>query len=389
MRFKIWGYLLAAAGILAAGIVAGQSTSVINGVVYADYYYNMQNSVSSEKFRNAFQYRRIYFTYENNLTAAIKVRFRLESEHDKYGSTAKINPFVKHAYLEWANLIPNHSLYFGIQETNGFKNSEEIWGYRSIEKTIMDLNKILSSADMGVGLRGDLNVKTLHHWLTIMNGTGYGASEGDRFKKIGYAFWVTPVNNLILEGYCDFEKQDPGEPQTATVLSSAKDYAGSTGYSTLKGFIGYSLPRLTVGAEVFKRTNKESGIQDVVTAKNGNAYSIVSSKKADVVRSGYSVFGSWILPIPQLKAFLRYDRFDNNTGENVFTRFDSKTGVLTGGKDDGFSMWFAGLDWIPVGNVHFMPNVILKQYEKSGLDNDLTARITLYFKYDSGKIIVP
>ena len=144
--------------ILAAALLAfasirglhGQSVSKIDGLVFADYYYNMSNSVAAEKNRNAFQYRRIYFTFENNITADIKVRFRLESESDKYGTATKINPFVKHAYLEWANLVPKHSLFLGIAETNAFKNSEELWGYRSIEKTIIDLNKICSSADLDI-----------------------------------------------------------------------------------------------------------------------------------------------------------------------------------------------------------------------------------------------
>ncbi len=371
-----------------AGLQA-QTTSKIDGLVFADYYYNMQNSVAAQKFQNGFQFRRIYFTYENNITADIKMRFRLESESNAYGNTTKINPFVKHAYIEWANVIPNHLIYLGIAETNAFKNSEEYWGYRSIEKTIMDLNKISSSADMGIALKGDLNVKYLHHWLTVMNGTGYGAAEGDRFKKIGYALWVTPVDGLIIEGYADYEKQNPTEPQTTTVMSAGKDYNGCTSYMTTKAFIGYSKPRFTLGAEMFQRTNTGSGLKDVNVVKDGSAFKIGSSAAADVVRSGYSVFGSLITPIKKVKIFGRYDWFEANASETVYTKFDSKTGALTGGKDDGFSMIFAGIDWIPAGNVHIMPNVIVKQYEKSGIDQDVTARVTLYCKFDSGKIIIP
>lgn len=77
-----------------------QTTSKIDGVVFADYGYNLENNAPAEKDRNSFQFRRIYFTYENNISEAIKVRFRLESESNAYGSTSKINPFVKHAYIE-------------------------------------------------------------------------------------------------------------------------------------------------------------------------------------------------------------------------------------------------------------------------------------------------
>ncbi len=376
--------IILALTILALSLPAqgqAQTTSKIDGVVFADYSYNYKNSIPAEKDRNAFQFRRIYFTYENNITEVIKVRFRLESEHGAYGSTSKINPFVKHAFIEWSNLLPLHKLYLGIAETNAFKNSEEYWGYRSIEKTIMDLNKISSSADMGIALKGDLN-SLVHHWLTFMNGTGYGASEGDRYKKIGYALWLTPMRGLILEGYVDYEKQNPADPQTATVMSAGKDYTGATGCMTWKAFIGYDQPRYTLGAEYFQRTNQQSAIANGVISDN----KLASYDKADVVKMGYSVFASLITPIPKLKAFARYDVYDPNTSETVYTKFSN--GKMSGsGLDDENSLLIAGLDYIPVSNMHIMPNVFIKSYAKEGVKDDITARVTLYAKFDSGKII--
>ena len=374
----------------AANPVSAQVTSAISGQLVSDYYYNIDNSIPAEKDRNAFTFRRLYFTFDNTITTDIKIRFRLESESGKYGTTTKINPFIKHAYLEWSNLIPRHVLYFGIAETNAFKNSEEYWGYRSIEKTIMDLNGISSSADFGLAVKGDIDGKYLHHWLTLMNGTGYSAAEGDRYKKIGYALWLTPVEGLMLEGYIDYEKQNPKDPQTAAVLSSAKDYSGSTSYNTLKGFIGYSDVRFTVGAEAFMRINAGSGIKTPVAVYDStNAkYKVTTTTVADVKRMGYSFFASWITPLPKLIVFARYDFFDNNTGDDVYTRFDEKTGKFTGGLDDAYTMLIAGLDYIPAGNVHLMPNLIIRKYAQSGLNDDIIARLTLNLKFDSGKIVI-
>jgi hypothetical protein len=360
---------------LSSLVLNAQTTSKIDGVVFADYYYNVDNNDKAKKNENAFQYRRIYFTFENNIFEDIKVRFRLESEHS---GSSKINPFVKHAYLEWNNVIPNHKLYLGIAETNAFKNAEEYWEYRSIEKTIMDLNKICSSADMGIALKGDLT-PTIHHWLTIMNGTGYGSAEVDKFKKVGYALWFTPLKGLIIEGYFDYEKQDPDN----TLLSSSKDFSGSSGYNTLKAFAGYEQPLFTVGAETFLRTNKESGIKNVTVDTSG----IISSDKTDIKRFGYSIFGSWITPIPKVKLFARYDYYDKNNNDDAYTKFDASTGALTGGLDDEETLLIAGLDYIPRGNIHIMPNIMLKSYTKEGKDSDITARITLYYKFDSGKIV--
>jgi hypothetical protein len=363
---KIVPYVLILSTLFLGSRVSGQVVTTIKGLAFADYYYNINYHDASVKDQNAFQFRRIYFTLENSITESIKIRFRLESAHDEFGGTSKINPFIKHAYLEWSNLIPHHKLYLGIIETNGFKNTEAYWGYRSIEKTIMDLNKISSSADMGIGLKGDLG-RVAHHWLTVFNGTGYGSSEVDKYKKIGYAFWLTPVRGLILEGYIDYEKQDPN---TGT-FKYARDYFHSSGYMTVKGFVGYSAPSFTVGAEWFRRTNKESGATDAA-----------GTARVDVNRQGFSFFGSWMTPIPKVKLFGRYDLYDPNTDDNVFVS-TSKNGM-----DDEFSQLFVGLDVMPRSNVHFMPNVIITNYTQDGKDNDVTARITLYYQFDSGKITI-
>jgi hypothetical protein len=364
----------------AGGRLMAETTTTINGVGFGDYYYNLKNNTPAEESRNAFQFRRLYFTVENNLNADMKVRFRLEAKHDDYGKKTAITPFVKHAYIEWSNLIPAHKFIIGIQETNGFKNSEELWGYRPVEKTIMDLNGISSSADMGIGLKGDLGTKA-HHWLTILNGTGYNSAEVDKFKKVGYAFWLTPVKGLIVEGYADYEPQKPKDGQTAEAPSGSKDYQASKGYYTWKAFVGYEMSHLSLGAEYFTRTNKESGISNPVTEGD----KLAGFDNADVKKTGYSVFGSWITPLPKLKVFGRDDFFDANAEDNVYTKFIS--GKLTSGVDNEVSLIIAGLDYIPRAGVHFIPNIMMKSYSDSGLKSDITARVTLYFKYDSGKII--
>ncbi len=349
--------------ILSVGSGYSQTISTIKGLVFADYYYVVSNHDASIKDQNGFQIRRVYFTFENNITENIKIRFRIESKHPKFGDTGPINPFVKHAYLEWAGLIPNHKLYLGIAETNTFKNAEGWWGYRSIEATIMDVNKMASSADMGIALKGDIG-KTVHHWLTLHNGTGYKNAEQDKYKKIGYALWLTPVSGLILEGYIDYEKQDPDN-----AISSASDYFGATSYNTLKGFVGYKTSVLMLGAEWFRRTNKESGSTDAV-----------GSSRTDVNVEGLSFFGSYVTLIPKTKVFARYDLYDPNTNDHVWVS-DSANG-----KDDEFSTFYTGIDFTPNENVHLMPNIIIQNYALSSKNSDVTVRVTLWYEFNSGKI---
>lgn len=385
MKLRIMIVLFTVSMLFGALSGYGQNVTVIKGLVFADYYYTIQYHDPSIENQNAFNFRRIYLTVENNITKNLKVRFRLESSHEKYGTATKIRPFVKHAFLEWNDLIPNHKLYFGIAETNAFKNAEIYWGYRSIEKNAMDLNKIGASADMGIGLKGDIN-KVIHHWLTVHNGTGFGSAEVDRYKKIGYALWLTPVKGIILEGYADYEKQDP----ESGTFQDARDLFHSSGYYTVKGFMGFNSSRITIGAEVFMRTHLKSGASSATVEFDTTAghFSITNSEKTDVKKIGYSLFASLITPIPNLKLFMRYDYFDVNNRNDVFSGFDSESGQLTDGLKDEHTRFFAGLDYAPIGNVHIMPNIIYKMYSDGESKNDLIARVTLYYNFDSGKIII-
>lgn len=364
--------------VVAVGVVHAQVVTKVGGLAFADYYAAIQNHKEDVEGRNAFEFRRLYFTVDNELTKDIKTRFRIEAKQGDFGSGSKLTPFIKNAYIEWNNLIPRHQLILGISGSNAIKNSETYWGYRSIEKTIMDLNKISPSADMGIALTGDLS-DVFHHWVTIMNGPGYGSSEVDNFKRVGYAFWMTPVKGLIMEAYADYEKQDPD----GAGYSDASDYAQASAYYTLKGFVGYDAPAYTIGVEGFLRTNRESGFKNPVTAADG---AMTGYTLADVQRMGFSAFGSVIIPRTGLKLFGRYDYFDPNTSDDVFTAFSN--GVSTGGVDDETRLIIAGLDVIPSANIHIMPNIIWKQYASGGKDADLTARVTLYYKFSSGKIIV-
>ena len=60
----------------------------------------------------------------------------------------------------------------------------------------------------------------------------------------------------------------------------------------------------------------------------------------------------------------------------------------TNGMDDEYSLIIAGVDYIPQARIHIMPNILIKNYTKEGLKSDITARITLYYAYNTGKITV-
>jgi len=311
--------------------------SKIKGYMFGDYLYNIANHDKSKENFNEFQLRRIYFTFENNLNDDIKVRLRLEAETKKTTSSSLISPFVKDAYLQWANLVPCHKVLIGLSSPPTFTLSEGIWGYRSVEKTIIDFRKVRASREMGVGLTGvlDMNGRFNHHFM-IGNGEGYKGAEEDKYKLFMYSFWVVPVDGLTLQVYADYKR---------AIMNSVK-----VNDMLYKGFIAYEKPRFTIGAEGFQQSLKD----DVIDSKN----------------MGLSLFGS-VIPMPgkKFKVFGRFDYWDPDTDTDK-----NEENLLIG-----------GLDFIPAGNVHIMPNVVVRTYAEDGKDSDVTARVTFFYKWSSAK----
>lgn len=326
----------------------------ISGLVYADYYgnlagdpvhaYNASGADSGKAFidasgkpitrdLNGLLIRRVYFQLDNDLTARLASRFRLEVDSKSLTSDGKLGVAVKAAYLQAKNVYPRGSILAGMLSTPTWDGSESFWGYRSIEKTVADFNGIGSSADLGVAVKGYADE---HHHLgyTAMIGNGTGQKpENNRYKK----FYLTvPVRfgDLRLEPYVDYEQ-----------AVAKQDRA------TYKLFTGYAFRRLAVGVEALDRVNHRIGT-------------------ANQDFRALSVFARGT-PWPTVGAFARVDLVQPD--HNAVDRVDRQ-------------LWIAGVDWQPVKDVHVMPNVEATQYDAKGTavapaHHDLQARITLYYKF--------
>jgi hypothetical protein len=186
---------------------------------------------------------------------------------------------------------------------------------------------------MGVGLQGALDMNSrFNHFFMIGNGTGYKGPETDKFKLFMYSFWVVPVKGLTLQAYADYQKTP----------AKVNDFV-------YKGFVAYEHRQFTVGVE---------GFQQLFQGDNGDKKGL-----------GISFFGSAI-PVPgkTFKVFGRFDYWDPDTDID-----NNEVNLIIG-----------GLDFIPAGNVHIMPNVAIQTYAQENKDSDITARVTFYYKWASG-----
>ncbi len=218
-----WTAVLAWSGL--AELAEG-AEGKLKGQMFGDYYYIASGANEKE---NGFQIRRIYLTYDLKWNDQFSGRLRLEAKDAGFGSKDKMEPFVKHAYLRYRK--NDRALYFGLAGTPTWNVSERVWGYRPIEKTVMDLHKIGSSADLGVAFKGKLDEGgRVHAQVTLGNGSGQ-SPEVDNGKKIYTLLHIKPSGTFEVTAYVDWEGKSGGKDRITYADSSARPARHFTGGS--------------------------------------------------------------------------------------------------------------------------------------------------------------
>ena len=339
---KVWGY--------AFGDFADKLHTNSFGMSNTQY-------ASTPKDYTSFEFRRIYLGYDYDLSEHFSSQFLLAYEGQTTSDGSR-SVFIKAANLRWKNIFHNSDLVFGQMPTSTFATvSEPIWGYRSLEKTIMDMRKIGGSNDVGVSLQGKFNDKG-DYGYNLMVGNGSGAKpETDKFKKIYGDIWAKFMDQKIT---VDFG----GDNEVAQLAPYHKNK------TTIKGFVSYQTPALTVGLEVFSQLQK-----------NNTAITLPAPLIVDAAASGLSIFAKGAID-PKTGWVLRYDHYNPDSKFNANDVYPaSYTGIYT---EDFF---LAGIDFQPIKTVHIMPNIWYDGFNNrysavnklSKSSYDLAARVTVYY----------
>lgn len=335
----------------------------ISGYMFGDYFYNAVRDTGLSSLSNVanggkqdlngFQLRRVYFTYDNDISENFTSRFRLEADQTANTSDGKVGVFVKDAYLTWKNIFNGSDLTFGIQPTMVIENADADWGHRFLEKTILDLRGIVSSRDIALSLKGKFDSDgVFKYWVMIGDGSG-NKPETDKYKRFYAHLQYNPVKNLSVTLYGDLKSKpavtDPQSNSTANSTLSNNDltYALLLGYKEKDNF--------SVGAEVFLNTT-QNGIRSSSIVKDRNGI-------------GVSFFGSYNFS-QQLSAVGRFDYFDPNTNTDF--------------KGDSRNWFIFSLNYKPVDKITISPNVIVETYEAingRSIDASVTPRITFYYSF--------
>ncbi|MEE8348663.1 MAG: porin [Acidobacteriota bacterium] len=312
----------------------------ISGLVFGDLYWNAAGHDESLKDRNGFWFRRIYLGFDKTMAEQLDMRLRFEmNSAGDFRSNAKLEPFVKDAYLRW-KFTDQHQTYLGLSSTPTWNVVEGFWSYRSLEKTVLDLQRMGASRDLGVAFRGSLgSEKKVRYHLMVGNGSST-RGETNKGKGTSASLGFYPNDSLIFELYSDYDQRP---------LQADRN--------TYQVFLGY------------KRNWGRLGIQYAHQKRKGD-----SKVDLDVL----SLFG-FVDVSPRVTLIGRYDRmFDPNPeGAKIpYIPFDPTA---------KFHFFLAGIDWKVSEGFSLIPNVEVVRYDKredgTRPDTDLILRITFYYKF--------
>jgi hypothetical protein len=323
-----------------------------------------------------FQWRRIYLGYKYDISEKFTADFILSAEND-YGApfnTAsgdlladnKLAPFIKIANVRWKNLWKNTDLVIGQQNDPAYgingRNSqtpEEVWGYRSVERTISDIYGT-PCYDLGASLQGWFdNAGNFGYMLMTGNGTA-AKPENDGFKwMFGDVYAKFLHKKLIIDLYQDYNRLNWG------VYTKGPNGPWYHDRNMTKLFAAYTTEKLTVGFEGFRNTL----MGDLkVLGKDNDTYYRTS------VANAFSVFvrGRILSDADhhaRLGFFARFDNFDpsGNLSDVVAEANTKSYTASTSAYDPTTKQQFvvAGLDYTPHKNIHFMPNLWVNTYTSS------------------------
>ncbi len=314
-----------------------------SGLVFGDFFYNADAINPANKDINGFNFRRIYITTDYTINDQFSTRFRMESA---ISNGSNIGVFVKDAWLKWKNIFNGSDLVVGMSPTPAFDVSEGAWGYRSLEKTIMDYFGIVSSRDIGIDLKGKLVENgVVKYWLKIGNGSG-NKPETDKYNRY-YAQLQFAPGDFLITLYGDYnsmpQKYDPVDNQ----LKNNSAFVAA-------GFISY------------KHENSYAlGVEGFIKSQQNN-FSLTPTDMLETQSGfGISFWGRAILT-ETIGIVGRYDMYDPNT--NSFVKNDMQSLVL------------GAIDFKVAKNVSVMPGIEVHTLEGAD-NNDITPRVTFFWEF--------
>jgi hypothetical protein len=367
------------------------------------------NNVPANSQSNAFQIRRMYLGYDYNFARNFSAYAVLANEQTVLPNNQN-TVYLKYAYGKWSNIFKGSDLLFGQLPTASFataNGTEPLWGYRSVERTIMDMHNNDGSTDLGLSLQGSIwksktasdSVKPTMIGYILQVGNGNSAvASANPYKKVRINLFVSTLNQKLVIGLY-------GDNMT-TQYSPYYTYN-----QTMKVYASFRTDFFHIGVEAYQQINHNSDIYQVYNGAAAPTGPYTKNDTASGVQMGVSVFASAKIITNKLNVFARYDMYNPDTKWNSSNLYSKAYSGITGSNLQAATFYkqnfiTAGLDWTPTSRIHIMPNIWYNSYSSMPTttkaagdptgktyssrvmnDNDMVYRLTFYFVFNGNKKI--
>ncbi|RKX23008.1 MAG: hypothetical protein DRP35_00485 [Candidatus Zixiibacteriota bacterium] len=301
---------------------ASASDTKVNGRLYTDWTLETSDDVDSE---NSFSISRAYVTVKSKLSDFTSVRITTDiREVDNFSGYTII---LKYGYFDWKPKFGNGKLKvrFGLHATPYIDRMNKLWGRRYMLKTASDLNKFVTSSDLGAGLIFGLGEKgkTGSASVHIFNGSSYSHIEDENKNKNINA-------HILLNPFINNEKLKRSQVQAQAYLGTQNETIADNEDAS-----DYKMQLFSFGGLLGYNNTFDLGLDlNFLTEGPGNALD------DDIKSSAFSLFGTlYFADLVENESFVRT--------LNLFGRFD----IFDPDRDmddDGEFMFVAGIECNPV-----------------------------------------
>jgi hypothetical protein len=316
--------------------------------VFGDYYYFAQDHDTTAVDQSGFWFRLVDLTWDEKMDESFSTRLRVEtaSPGSFSGTPATMIVYMKDAWMKWS--AGRQAVIFGLAMPPSHTYTEEIWGYRYIEKFPFELAGFGGSRDIGVGATGWLlSDSQLGYHVMVANGNGL-LNEQDAEKRISGSLRYRFTKAFSLEAYGDFEPR-----------------SNNTDRTTFRGFAGYKSESFRAAVEYDQQTRNLT---------DGGSYDL---RVASAFVAGQVAEKVWLV-----------GRVDRHLDADPSYAPSTAPGRPYLPYDSSVKNTFllAGVELRARENVAFTPNVEVILYDEpdggaSAPEDDVVARLTFMFMY--------